>query len=202
MTATLPCPLHAHPALRRLGRVLATMVVLVAMAAWAWRQPFMDWPRTLWELSRMPPPSASPLPVHGVTIDDIAATFGEPRSGDRSHDGIDIFVARGTPVFSATRGVVLSVRETGVGGLQVWVIGPSRERHYYAHLNDWAPGLARGDVLQAGDAIGTVGDSGNARGTPTHLHYGIYGAYGAFDPMPRLRAGAGAGPAGPAGNNR
>ena len=136
----------------------------------------------------MPPPSASPVPVQGVAARDVAATFGAPRSGGRTHDGVDIFAARGTPVTSATRGLVMSVRESGIGGRHVWVIGPARERHYYAHLDDWAPGLERGKVLQAGEAIGVVGDTGNARGTPPHLHYGVYGGAGAFDPLPRLRS--------------
>ncbi|MHB8912730.1 MAG: M23 family metallopeptidase, partial [Lysobacter sp.] len=127
--------------------------------------------------------------------------FGAPRSGDRTHDGVDIFAPRGTPVLSATRGVVLSVRESGIGGRQIWVIGPARERHYYAHLDHWAPGLERGNVLHAGDTIGSVGDTGNARGTPTHLHYGIYAAAGAFDPLPRLRAGSGLTPV-PAGDDK
>jgi murein DD-endopeptidase MepM/ murein hydrolase activator NlpD len=69
----------------------------------------------------------------------------------------------------------------------VWVIGPARERYYYAHLEDWAEGLARGQVVQAGDLLGEVGDSGNAKGTPPHLHWGIYGADGARDPLPLLR---------------
>ena len=68
------------------------------------------------------------------------------------------------------------------------MLGPAGERHYYAHLDDWAPGLAEGDVVEAGAALGTVGDSGNARGTPPHLHYGVYGSDGALDPLPRMRA--------------
>ena len=51
-----------------------------------------------------------------------------------------------------------------------------------------ALGLAEGDVVEAGAALGTVGDSGNARGTPPHLHYGVYGSDGALDPLPRMRA--------------
>lgn len=95
-------------------------------------------------------------------------------------------------VRSTTRGVVVSVREGGLGGRQVWVLGPARQRHYYAHLDRWADGLAVGDVVWPGDALGGVGDSGNARGTPTHLHYGVYGDGGAIDPLPLLRAGASA----------
>lgn len=191
MSQVQPAP-SQYPKSRPLWWVARTLLAiggLAVAAAWAWRQPFLEVPRTLWELSRMPTPGASPVPVHGVAARDVAATFGAPRSGGRSHAGVDIFAARGTAVVSATRGVVVSVRESGIGGRQAWVIGPARERHYYAHLDAWAPGLERGKVLQAGDAIGVVGDTGNARGTPTHLHYGIYGEAGAVDPLPRLRSG-------------
>ncbi len=185
---------HLHPALRRLGLALVVALGLAATAVWAWHQPFMDWPRTLWELSRMLPPAELPVPVQGIRAQDIADTYGAPRSGDRTHDGVDIFAQRGTPVLSATHGVVLSVRESGIGGKQVWVIGPAHERHFYAHLDAWATDLERGDVLRPGQLLGHVGDSGNARGTPTHLHYGIYGEGGALDPLPRLRAHSGSTP--------
>lgn len=184
-----PSSSHARPLRRGLVRMLLLAALVVAAFA-TWRLPFMDGPRTMWELSRMPVPASLPVPVQGVAARDIAATFGAPRGTDRRHDGVDIFAARGTPVRSATRGIVLSVRESGIGGKHVWVIGPARERHYYAHLDAWAPGLARGDVIEPGSAIGEVGDTGNARGTPPHLHYGIYGAPGALDPLPRLLAGA------------
>jgi len=91
------------------------------------------------------------------------------------------------PVRSVTAGVIADVSERGLGGRQVWVIGPGRERYYYAHLEDWAEGLARGQVVQAGQLLGHVGDSGNAKGTPPHLHWGIYGKDGARDPLPLLR---------------
>jgi murein DD-endopeptidase MepM/ murein hydrolase activator NlpD len=190
MSTTAPESPPIHPALRRAGKTLLVVALLVATAALIWNLPFMAWPRTLWQLSQMPLPTALPVPVEGVAARDIAPTFGAPRSGDAIHDGIDIFAARGTPVVSATRGVVLSVSETGVGGKQIWVIGPGRERHYYAHLDAWAEGLKARDILAPGQLLGRVGNSGNARGAPTHLHYGIYGEGGALDPLPRLRAGA------------
>ncbi|WP_223878050.1 M23 family metallopeptidase [Luteimonas sp. MC1825] len=164
---------------------------MLAVAHWCWRQPFMAKPRTLWELSRMPAPEALAMPVAGVRAAQVADTFGAARGSDRTHAGVDIFAPRGTPVASATRGIVSSVREGGLGGRQVWVLGPARQRHYYAHLDDWASGLAEGDVLAAGSVIGHVGDTGNARGTPPHLHYGVYGSGGAIDPLPLLQAGDG-----------
>ncbi|MCY7353573.1 MAG: M23 family metallopeptidase [Lysobacter sp.] len=177
------------PAARRLIKTLVLLAALAAFAYWSWQQPFMAKPRALWELSRMPPPSALPVPVRGVVASRIADTFGAPRGTGRTHAGVDIFARRGTLILSTTRGVVISVRDGGLGGKQVWVLGPARERHYYAHLDDWAQGLAAGKIVLPGDALGIVGDSGNARGTPPHLHYGIYGSDGAYDPLPLLRAG-------------
>ena len=145
-------------------------------------------PRALWELSRMPPPTALPMPVQGIRASRIADTYGAPRGRDRSPARVDIFALRGTPVRSAPRGLVVSVREGGLGGRQVWVMGPGGERHYYAHLDDWRKGLETGDLVAPGDSLGTVGTTGNARGTPPHLHYGVYGKDGAYDPLPLLKA--------------
>ena len=178
------------PAARRIAVVVLAAALLAATGWWAWQQPFMAQARTLYELSRLPPPAALPVPVDGVAAARIADSWGAPRGRDRRHQGVDIFAPRGTPVRSTSRGVVASLREGGLGGRQVWITGPARQRHYYAHLDSFADGLAVGDVVWPGDAIGGVGDSGNARGTPTHLHYGIYGADGALDPLPLLRAGA------------
>lgn len=188
---TRPSRSRAVRALRRLAFFLLAIGALSVAADWAWHQPFMARPRALWELSRMPPPRALPVPVAGVRARDVADTFGAPRGRDRRHEGVDIFAPRGTAVLSATRGVVTAVREGGLGGRQVWVLGPGRQRHYYAHLQAWSPGLAEGDLVEAGQPLGQVGDSGNARGTPPHLHYGIYGAAGAIDPLPLLRARTG-----------
>jgi len=165
----------------------AVLALLAATAWWAWQQPFMAYPRTLYELSRLPPPEALPVPVDGIEPGGIADTWGAPRGADRRHQGVDIFAARGTPVRSTTRGVVLRVAERGLGGRQVWVLGPGRQRHYYAHLDAWAPGLQARDVVWPGTLLGTVGATGNARGTAPHLHYGIYDG-DALDPLPLLRA--------------
>ena len=177
-------------ALKSILRFVITLGVLTAAAYWSWHQPFMAKPRALWELSRMPPPNALAMPVDGVAANRVADTFGAPRGRDRTHQGVDIFASRGTAVLSATRGVVASVREGGLGGRQVWVYGPGGQRHYYAHLDDWEPGLAEGDLVIEGSVLGIVGDTGNARGTPPHLHYGVYGDQGAIDPLPLLQATA------------
>lgn len=176
---------------RHRGRGWLLLALLALFAFWAWQQPFLQPLRTGWELMRMPPATELPVPVEGVAARGIAATFGARRGQDRQHAGVDIFAARGTPVLSATHGIVVSVRDGGLGGRQVWVMGPARERYYYAHLDGWAAGLGAGDVVAPGTPLGTVGTTGNARGTPPHLHFGIYGRDGAHDPLPLLQAGAG-----------
>ncbi|MGS1078296.1 M23 family metallopeptidase [Pseudoxanthomonas beigongshangi] len=189
-------PDASAPRTRRARRVLGALAMtalLVWLAAWSWQQPFLLPLRTLWELSRLPAAAVMPVPVQGVAARDIAATFGAPRGADRQHAGVDIFARRGTPVRSSTRGVITSIRDSGLGGRQVWVLGPGLERYYYAHLDDWAPDLDSGDVVAAGTPLGTVGSTGNAKGTPPHLHFGIYTRDGAQDPLPRLRAGAASG---------
>lgn len=177
------------PLLRRILRAAAVFAVLAAAGHWAWHQPFMAKPRAISALAAMPAPDTLAMPVEGVRVRQVADSFGAPRGSDRSHEGVDIFAARGTLVRSATPGLVVAIREGGLGGRQVWVMGPGRHRHYYAHLDDWAPLLQVGDLVQVGDPLGTVGDTGNARGTPPHLHYGVYASDGAFDPLPLLRAG-------------
>ncbi|MBV6815833.1 M23 family metallopeptidase [Xanthomonas campestris pv. passiflorae] len=176
--------------LRSIVVSIALLCVLAVAARWAWQLPVAHELRTSWELSQMPPPAQLHVPVEGVRARQIADTFGAPRGRDRTHAGVDIFAPRGTPVVAATRGVVSAIRDQGLGGKQVWLLGPAMERHYYAHLDDWAAGLAVGDVVEPGTLLGKVGTTGNARGTPPHLHYGVYGRNGAYDPLPLLRKSA------------
>ncbi|WP_430980769.1 M23 family metallopeptidase [Stenotrophomonas terrae] len=185
------CTLTSSPRITplRATGLLLLLVVLSLAGNWLWQQPFSVVARESWKLSRLPAPTAIAVPVQGIKPRQIADTFGAPRGRDRKHHGVDIFAKRGTPVLAATDGVAAAVRDSGLGGRQVWVIGPAGQRHYYAHLQDWVPGLAYGRIVQAGDVLGFVGDSGNARGTPPHLHYGIYAGDGPFDPLPLMHAG-------------
>lgn len=180
---------HARRLRRWLLRLFWIAALTVAGGAF-WNSRWAEVPRAMWELSRMPRPTTLPVPVDGVAAREVADTFGAPRGADRSHAGVDIFARHGTPVRSATRGIVVDIREGGIGGRQVWILGPARERYYYAHLDRWREGLARGEVVEPGTVLGHVGDTGNAKGTPPHLHWGIYAADGAYDPLPLLRAGA------------
>lgn len=167
--------------------LLLVLAALLALSAWLGGSSAMlrALPEAL-RLWRLPAPATVAVPVQGVQAGRIADTWGGPRSGGRRHQGTDIFATRGTPVTSATRGIVVRIGDFGIGGKHVWVLGPGGERHYYAHLDDWAPGLHRYQVLRAGDMLGRVGTTGNAAGTPPHLHYGIYTTGGAVNPHPRL----------------
>ncbi|RYX93995.1 MAG: M23 family metallopeptidase [Comamonadaceae bacterium] len=126
------------------------------------------------------------VPVQGVRAAGLADTWGATRSAGRTHEGIDIFARCGHPVVSATEGIVLSLGDNKLGGMTIRVLGPGHSMHYYAHLSRYGA-LGPGDHVLPGDPLGAVGDTGNARGTPCHLHYGIYMAGGARNPYPYLR---------------
>ncbi|WP_201546513.1 M23 family metallopeptidase [Psychrobacter immobilis] len=123
----------------------------------------------------------SPLPAQHLTD-----TWGAARSQGRSHEGIDIFAKRGTPIQTTTQGIVSKVGENTLGGRVVFIIGPGGAGHYYAHLEDYAD-ISPNDWINTGDIIGYVGDSGNAKGTPPHVHYGIYINGSAVNPYPLLQ---------------
>lgn len=175
---------------RALRGVVLLVVIAGAVALIVPRLgPVARHPIVAWRLMRMESPRALPVPVEGVRPRQLRDTWNGPRSGGRRHQGIDIFARRGTPVRSTTPGIVVTVGTNQLGGRIVRVLGPAGEWHYYAHLERFA-GVRPGDVVGAGTVLGYVGDSGNARGTPPHLHYGIYRARGgAVNPYPRLAGG-------------
>ena len=130
-------------------------------------------------------PAYGVFPVQGKGNPDIWSVFGDPRDGGRRiHKGIDIFAPRGTPVLAATRGVTRRVRNKGLGGKQVWLYDPERNQSlYYAHLDTQL--VVENQLVEAGDTLGTVGNTGNAQNTRPHLHLGLYKrGQGAIDPRP------------------
>jgi murein DD-endopeptidase MepM/ murein hydrolase activator NlpD len=126
-------------------------------------------------------------PVEGARfIND----WGFPRSGGRTHEGTDVFAPQGTPIVAMADATVVGVSrvDRGLGGLTV-TYAVDGYRLYNAHLATVAEGLEIGTRLVAGEEIGTVGTSGNARGTPPHNHVGLYAPGGsAFNPYPLLAA--------------
>ena len=132
------------------------------------------------------PPSQIAMPLQNVQKKQIANTWHAPRSGNRLHQGQDIFAPRGTPVYSATRGYIYNIGENNLGGQTVSVAGAGGRFYYYAHLDSYAPQIAEGDYVTPQTVLGYVGTTGNAQGTPPHLHFGIYTPNGATDPLPLL----------------
>lgn len=113
------------------------------------------------------------FPVGGRGERDIGSRFGAPRDGGRrGHHGIDIFAPRGTPVVAARPGRVTRVQTTPIGGHVVWLRDDRGNSLYYAHLDRQA--VTEGAEVAAGDTLGFVGNTGNARTTPPHLHFGVY----------------------------
>ncbi|SHG00062.1 Murein DD-endopeptidase MepM and murein hydrolase activator NlpD, contain LysM domain [Salegentibacter echinorum] len=123
------------------------------------------------------------FPVSGANNANIQSYWGANRDGGaRSHEGIDIFARRGTPVLAATDGRIGFTGEKGLGGKQVWLRDRKRRQLlYYAHLDSIAN--VSGNVKR-GDTLGFVGNTGNAKTTAPHLHFGIYKGYGgAINPL-------------------
>lgn len=125
-------------------------------------------------------------PVDGLPAERIPASFHLPRDGGRRlHQGVDILAPRGTPVRSVSAGVVVRIEQQKHGGKVVFVAGGGALLFFYAHLNDFAPGLHAGKLVSPGELLGTVGDSGNAKGV-THLHFEARPAATAFAPVDPL----------------
>lgn len=125
------------------------------------------------------------FPVKGKNSRAISSFFGDPRDGgSREHHGVDIFAARHTPVLAPSGASVTRVGEGEIGGRYVWLYDSQRSMYlYFAHLESRE--VERGDRVSAGQRIGTVGNTGNARTTPPHLHFGIY-RNGPIDPLPYI----------------
>ena len=126
------------------------------------------------EMSLRTPVTELPLPVYGVSLSDVEDSWGVARSEGRSHEGVDIFASQGTPVFSATDGYVVITDFGYRGGRNVIVLGPGRVHYYYAHFIRIADGITEGTKLTQDTVLGYVGATGNAVGTPPHLHFGVY----------------------------
>jgi murein DD-endopeptidase MepM/ murein hydrolase activator NlpD len=123
------------------------------------------------------------FPVSGSKA-NVGSVWGDQRDGGkRNHEGIDIFAPKGTPAVAASDGFVVGVREGGIGGKTIW-LRPEGKNYtlYYAHLDKQL--VHEGQRVKKGDEVGTVGNTGNAQYTPSHLHFGIYTFGGAVDPLP------------------
>lgn len=113
------------------------------------------------------------MPVKGATAKDYhpESFWYYPWGKSGTHKGVDIFAKKGTPVLSATGGMVVYTGEIGMGGKVVLVLGPKWRFHYYAHLDSIE--TSSGSFLSREEQLGMVGATGNAAGKPPHLHYTI-----------------------------
>lgn len=119
-------------------------------------------------------------------FDKLFENFGDPRDGGaRTHEGQDIFAPKGTPIVSPTKAIVISTGTGDSAGKYVYTANPGGETFRYMHLDEVA-NINRGDKLDVGDLIGTVGDTGNAPDGVYHLHFEVRDSSGATDPYPRL----------------
>ncbi|SOD12876.1 peptidoglycan DD-metalloendopeptidase family protein [Pedobacter xixiisoli] len=123
-------------------------------------------------------------PLKAVNRKQIQSFFGVGRDNDtRRHEGIDIFSSFRTPVIAVADGTVTRVNENNLGGKVVWFRHNNKDYTlYYAHLDEQT--ATTGQEVLIGDTLGLMGNTGNAKNTPPHLHFGIYTSEGAVDPLP------------------
>ena len=119
-------------------------------------------------------------PMNGSAYGD---SWGAPRSGGRSHEGVDMLAPRGTLIYAVVSGTV-NFRQNRLGGNAASLVGDNGNRYYYAHFASYE-GVSR--RVTQGEVIGYNGDTGNATGTP-HLHFEIHPGGGlAVNPTPSVR---------------
>ena len=131
-------------------------------------------------------PTLQVFPMQGRC--GFADTWGQARSEGRSHEGTDVMSARGLALYATNDGVISRMSTGGrLGGNVIYVKIPNGTYFYYAHLDSFAPGMAAGVPVKAGQIIGYVGSTGDA-GTP-HLHFEVHPFGGAaVNPYAILKA--------------
>jgi murein DD-endopeptidase MepM/ murein hydrolase activator NlpD len=133
------------------------------------------------------------FPVYGPT--SYVDTYGAARSDVSYHHGDDIFGSLGQPLVACADGIVFSVGWNKIGGNRLWVLDKQGNQFYYAHLSAFSTAAVNGAHVKAGQVIGFMGNTGDAEGTPYHLHFEVHpvsflylGYDGAVDPTPYLDA--------------
>ncbi len=142
-------------------------------------------PYKIFKLTAEPRDLNLAIPIKELDIKNIEDSWDSPRSGGRTHEGVDMFAKKGTPIYSATEGFILRTGHNNLGGNFVFTIGAGGVKYYYAHLDRVAMGMEIGTPVTLDTVIGFVGNTGNAASTPPHLHFGMY-LRGAENPYPLL----------------
>lgn len=146
------------------------------------------------------------FPIIGGESASVTDSFGDPRTG-HTHQGNDIFARKGAALVAVVSGTIgSSFGSSSISGYRLWLNGDNGHTYFYCHLNNdssgssdgpsyntsgingpYAPGIAPGVHVRAGQTIGYAGDSGNAEDTTAHLHFEIHPNGGsAVDPYPYL----------------
>ena len=100
--------------------------------------------------------------------------FGGPRADTGFHQGIDLFAANGTPLVAVHDGTLFRVGWNRIGGWRLWLDDGQGNYFYYAHLSAYSDLAQDGAQVRAGDVVGYMGDTGDARGTPFHVHFEMH----------------------------
>jgi murein DD-endopeptidase MepM/ murein hydrolase activator NlpD len=109
------------------------------------------------------------FPVIGAVA--FADTWGAPRSGGRRHQGTDLMAPCGAPSVAVADGTISGLGSHGRGGIMLWLTARNGDVFFYAHMRGYAPGVRVGKPVRAGEVISYVGNTGNARGGPCHIHF-------------------------------
>jgi murein DD-endopeptidase MepM/ murein hydrolase activator NlpD len=138
-------------------------------------------------------PAGYVFPVYGPS--SFTDTFGAARAGVGWHHGEDIFAPLGAPLLAVADGTIFSVGWNDLGGYRLWLRDREGNQFYYAHLSAFSPLAVDGNEVKAGAVVGFVGNTGDAQGTPYHLHFEIHpvgllpmGYDGVVDAFPYLSA--------------
>lgn len=170
----------------RLTKVSVVLVVVLLIVVVTGLSDTLVFYARVAKLYTQSPDTKIAMPLEDVAKKEVADTWGAPRGVGRRHEGQDIFAPRGTPILSATNGYIYKIGENNLGGQTVSVISSGGRVYYYAHLDRYANGIEVGDRVTKRTVLGYVGTTGNAQGTPPHLHFGIYTMTGAINPLPLL----------------
>jgi murein DD-endopeptidase MepM/ murein hydrolase activator NlpD len=112
-------------------------------------------------------------PIKGTFYNSGGFSFTSPNPRHpNGHMGVDMRAPAGTPVYPMTAGVVTQVGSSAKGGNTVNIQHDNNLRTYYAHMN--SARVQKGDRVNNNTIIGTVGDTGNAKGTWPHLHFQVW----------------------------
>lgn len=185
-------PTNRPPRSRRAHSKLVALTVLAVAALVAWNAPAGEVASAA-PASRASSPEFLPSGARKITFPvrgnvTYSNTFGAPRSGGRTHQGIDLMGAKMQHLLAAADGTVTLLRHTDVGTAGNWLIITDDHgwQYWYMHLNNdtpgtddganrfeqaFVPGLRVGSRVRAGQHIGYLGDSGNAEDTSPHLHF-------------------------------